>query len=256
MATDLGCSALPKGWQRVEVPRKSGLLAGKLKSIEVVYISPNGKRFYSKPQLARYLGDSVDLTAFDYQTGRINPHLLRKSRRRGYENGRGMGRNEALIPPYRQTAYSYLAMFKQPVTIHKTQPSSKTKSDVKHGSREKPKQLFWERRLQGLRPTIKAREFNRIDMQRVIKPFFPDITDETLWRSFATAFHNASQPLTGQIGFKGTPAEKANPSVFVNPDQPLTQPLVISDDDIRRQEEKVKHARRKLQEALAQFNSL
>lgn len=50
----------------------------------------------------------------------------------------------ALMPPIRQTA----SIFKQPVTVYKTQESI-MKGDLKHGAmQEKPKQLFWEKRLE------------------------------------------------------------------------------------------------------------
>ena len=55
-------------------------------------------------------------------------------------------RNDAsLVPPIRQTA----SIFKQPVTVHRTQSEGKIKSDFKHGTQDKPKQLFWEKRLEG-----------------------------------------------------------------------------------------------------------
>ena len=47
------------------------------------------------------------------------------------------------MPPIRQTA----SIFKQPVTVYKTQ-ESKVKTDLKQGTQEKPKQLFWEKRLE------------------------------------------------------------------------------------------------------------
>ncbi len=53
------CLSLPKGWIREEIIRKTGLSAGKA---DVIYYSPNGKKFKSKPQLSRYLGDSFDLS--------------------------------------------------------------------------------------------------------------------------------------------------------------------------------------------------
>ena len=43
----------------------------------------------------------------------------------------------ALIPPIRQTA----SIFKQPVTVYKTQ-ESRMKADLKHGHQEKPKQVL------------------------------------------------------------------------------------------------------------------
>lgn len=55
-------------------------------------------------------------------------------------------RNDAsLMPPIRQTA----SIFKQPVTVIRTQNEGKVKSEYKQGNQEKPKQLFWEKRLEG-----------------------------------------------------------------------------------------------------------
>lgn len=48
---------------------------------------------------------------------------------------RGVRNDASLVPPIRQTA----SIFKQPVTIYKTQ-EGKVK-DIKHGTQEKPKQV-------------------------------------------------------------------------------------------------------------------
>lgn len=236
----MDCAALPKGWKREEIVRKSGLSAGK---IDVYYYSPSGKKFRSKPQLARYLGDAVDLGSFDFRTGKINSILLRKSKRqRGslydYRN------DSALIPPIRQTA----SIFKQPVTVIKTQ-ESRVKSDLKHGPQDKPKQLFWEKRLQGLRACgMNEEEFQNLELPRNLKAVGPNVTGDTLLQSLATALHVSNQPITGQIATKAS-LDK-NPGVYINPDQPLVQAVIVTEDDIRRQEEKVQLARRKLEEAL------
>lgn len=73
------CPALPKGWIREEIIRKTGLSAGK---VDVVYYSPNQKKFKSKPQLSRYLGDSFDLAGFDFQTGKVNSLLIKNRNRK------------------------------------------------------------------------------------------------------------------------------------------------------------------------------
>ncbi|XP_065911013.1 uncharacterized protein [Dysidea avara] len=56
-------AGLPPGWRREVVVRKSGQSAGKY---DVYYFSPDGKKFRSKPQIVRYLGESVDLNLFDF----------------------------------------------------------------------------------------------------------------------------------------------------------------------------------------------
>ncbi|XP_070163095.1 methyl-CpG-binding domain protein 2 isoform X2 [Polyergus mexicanus] len=156
----------------------------------------------------------------------------------------GRARNDSsLVPPIRQTA----SIFKQPVTIYKTQ-EGKVK-DIKHGIQEKPKQLFWEKRLEGLRACDSdGYEFDGMDLPKNLKPVGPYITEETLLQSVATALHVSTQPVTGQTGSKM--ALEKNPGVFLNPDQPLVQAVSIADEDIKRQEDRVAIARKKLQDAL------
>ncbi|XP_023667399.1 methyl-CpG-binding domain protein 2 isoform X2 [Paramormyrops kingsleyae] len=75
----MDCPALPPGWKKEEVIRKSGLSAGKS---DVYYYSPTGKKFRSKPQLSRYLGNAVDLGCFDFRTGKMMPSKLQKNKQR------------------------------------------------------------------------------------------------------------------------------------------------------------------------------
>ncbi|KAJ8672621.1 hypothetical protein QAD02_003880 [Eretmocerus hayati] len=159
------------------------------------------------------------------------------------KKSRGVRNDASLVPPIRQTA----SIFKQPVTIYKTQ-EGKVK-DVKHGHHEKPKQLFWEKRLEGLRACDPdGFEFDAMELPKSLRPVGPHITEETVLQSVATALHVSAQPVTGQTESKTT-LEK-NPGVFLDPNQPLVQAVAITDEDIKRQEERVTVARRKLQEAL------
>ncbi|CAH0559178.1 unnamed protein product [Brassicogethes aeneus] len=154
-------------------------------------------------------------------------------------------RNDAsLVPPIRQTA----SIFKQPVTVYKSQ-ESKVKSDFKNGNQEKPKQLIWEKRLEGLRACdLDGCEFEAMKLPKGLKPVGPHVTEETIIQSVATALHVSTTPVTGQTGSKSS-LEK-NPGVFLDPKQPLVQSVNISDDDIKSQEDRVAAARKKLQEAL------
>jgi len=238
------CSALPKGWQREEVMRKNGLSAGK---VDVYYYSPDGRKVRSKPQLARCLGDVIDYGSFDFRSGKVNNLLLRKQRKQRstqVEYSRGVRTDASLVPPIRQTA----SIFKQPVTVYKTQ-EGKVKNDFKHGPQEKPKQLFWEKRLEGLRACdVDGHELCAMELPRSLRAVGPHVTEETLLQSVATALHVSSQPVTGQTGSR-TNLDK-NPGVFINPDQPLVQAVAVGDEDIKKQEDRVNSARVKLQEAI------
>ncbi|XP_064815675.1 methyl-CpG-binding domain protein 2-like isoform X1 [Oncorhynchus masou masou] len=75
----MDCPSLPPGWKKEEVIRKSGLSAGKS---DVYYYSPKGKKFRSKPQLSRYLGNTVDLGCFDFRTGKMMPGKMQKNKQR------------------------------------------------------------------------------------------------------------------------------------------------------------------------------
>lgn len=158
---------------------------------------------------------------------------------------RNMRNDASLVPPIRQTA----SIFKQPVTVYKTQ-ESKVKSDYKNnGNQEKPKQLLWEKRLEGLRACdLDGTEFEAMELPKGLKPVGPNVSEETIIQSVATALHVSTLPVTGQTGANSV--LQKNPGVYLNPKQPLVLFVNISDDDIKRQEERVAAVRRKLQEAL------
>ncbi|KAL2096744.1 hypothetical protein ACEWY4_005951 [Coilia grayii] len=236
------CSALPNGWKREEVTRKSGLSAGKS---DVYYFSPTGKKFRSKPQLARYLGNSMDLSSFDFRTGKMIFSKLNKNRQRlRYDqNSQNRGKpdlNTSL--PVRQTA----SIFKQPVTKVTNHPSNKVKTDPQKAV-EQPRQLFWERKLSGLNVYDIAEELVKsMELPKGLQGVGPGYADKTLLSAIASALHTSSAPITGQL----SAAVEKNPGVWLNTSQPLCKAFMVTDEDIRKQEELVFSVRKRLEEAL------
>ncbi|XP_074389914.1 methyl-CpG-binding domain protein 2-like isoform X2 [Zonotrichia albicollis] len=140
---------------------------------------PSGKKFRSKPQLARYLGNAVDLSSFDFRTGKMMPSKLQKNKQKL--------RNDALNPnkgkpdlntslPIRQTA----SIFKQPVTKVTNHPGNKVRSDPQRVS-EQPKQLFWEKRLQGLSASDVSEEIIKcMELPKGLQGVGPGASTESL----------------------------------------------------------------------------
>ncbi|XP_034403564.1 methyl-CpG-binding domain protein 2 isoform X2 [Cyclopterus lumpus] len=255
------CPALPPGWKKEEVIRKSGLSAGKSdvyyyspptlwkrdpKKEKTVSNDPSGKKFRSKPQLSRYLGNKVDLGCFDFRTGKMMPGKLQKSKQRLRHDPLSLAKggkpdlNTAL--PIRQTA----SIFKQPVTKVTSHPGNKVKADLQRAS-EQPRQLFWERRLKGLQSSDVTEEVLRtMDLPIGLQGVGPDSSGDTLLSAIASALHMSSTPITGQTA---AAAEK-NPAIWLNTSQPLCRAFTVTDEQIREQELKVHQARRSLEDAL------
>uniref|UniRef100_A0A2I3HY18 Methyl-CpG binding domain protein 3 n=1 Tax=Nomascus leucogenys TaxID=61853 RepID=A0A2I3HY18_NOMLE len=180
----------------------------------------SGRKFRSKPQLARYLGGSMDLSTFDFRTGKMLMSKMNKSRQRvRYDSSNQVkGKpdlNTAL--PVRQTA----SIFKQPVTKITNHPSNKVKSDPQKAV-DQPRQVSSTHRVG------------------------PGCTDETLLSAIASALHTSTMPITGQL----SAAVEKNPGVWLNTTQPLCKAFMVTDEDIRKQEELVQQVRKRLEEAL------
>lgn len=104
-------------------------------------------------------------------------------------------------------------------------------------------------RLQGLRACdVDGVELGPVELPKGLKPVGPNVDEGTLLQSVATSLHVTSQAVTGQQASKAV--LQLNPAVFLNPEQPLMHSVNINEDDIKRQEDRVQVARRKLQEAL------
>uniref|UniRef100_A0A452T8Z7 Methyl-CpG binding domain protein 2 n=2 Tax=Ursus TaxID=9639 RepID=A0A452T8Z7_URSMA len=226
--------------------------------------NPSGKKFRSKPQLARYLGNTVDLSSFDFRTGKMMPSKLQKNKQRLRNDPLNQNKAEpvpsSIMPPWcfaivfgkpdlnttlpiRQTA----SIFKQPVTKVTNHPSNKVKSDPQRMN-EQPRQLFWEKRLQGLSASdVTEQIIKTMELPKGLQGVGPGSNDETLLSAVASALHTSSAPITGQVS---SAAVEKNPAVWLNTSQPLCKAFIVTDEDIRKQEERVQQVRKKLEEAL------
>lgn len=238
-------AGLPPGWKKEEIIRKSGLSAGKT---DVFYHAPDGSKVRSKPQLARILGENFDLSCFDFRTGKILQSAIRKSKRlKGgpYDYARGIRHDASLVLPIRQTA----SIFKQPVTVLRNRADSRGKAELRHGTQDQPKQLFWEKRLQGLQACDKLEEnFQTLELPHNIQGAGPELSTQNMLQSIAAALHLNNQPITGQQASRAS--LQKNPGVSINAEQPLIQAVVITETDIRKQEGRVTDARRRLEAAM------
>ena len=141
---------------------------------------------------------------------------------------------------------------RQPVTIVRSQSAGTTKHDIGRVSSQKPQQIFWQKRLEGLRATnLRSDSCENFDLPKNIKPVGPYIGNDTALRSVINAIHLHQGPIIGQTAGKNV-LEK-NPGVFLDPKQPLVGTIIISNEDIRKQEEKVNLLRRKVALALRDY---
>jgi len=254
------CTALPGGWIREEVLRTGGLSAGKF---DVYYYPPSGKpKCRSKPEMIKVLGDTIDLSGFDYASGTFTSSIRKPQGNKPKPGGQGQNpktdimkgiKNQhvnSLVPPIRQTA----SIFKQPVTVVKVSEDSKVKGDASSKTtkmKDKPRQLFWEKRLDGISAkSVEDEALLPMNLPESIRSLavVEDSNTNTLLASISTALHLGNCPVKGQEK-KSDEIEK-NPTAFVNPEQPLVSEMDVKDDDISAQEEKVKEARVRLAAAI------
>ncbi|XP_071382783.1 methyl-CpG-binding domain protein 3-like [Centroberyx affinis] len=206
--------------------------------------SPPTKRFLSKPQIIRCLG-TADVHASHPRAGRMLMARVQRNRHKHlYDSNHQIKAKPDLNTtlPVRQTA----SIFKQPVTKVTNHPNNKVKIDPQKAV-DQPKQLFWERKLSGLSAFDIAEELVKtMDLPKGLQGVGPVCSDKTLLSAIASALHTSPTPVTGQL----TAAVEKNPGVWLNTAQPLCKAFMVTDDDIRKQEDLVHNVRRRLEEAL------
>jgi hypothetical protein len=233
---------LPKGWRREEIAGRRGLNAHKY---DVIYYSPNGQKFTTKAQMQRFFGPTLDLSVFDFRSGRLNLLALKREDKRN--------RNKSLNGPSRvqqpTKGNGGLISTGSQLTVVRTQTTGKVNTDLRPtAGSDRPRQIFWCKRLEQLvSDDIKfsgVEALSSIRLPDKMKAVGPNVNDVTAWRTVAAAFQmNKTHKIVGQSDQR---IGEQNASVFVDPNQPLISPLIVNDDVIRRQEQSVRQARIKL----------
>lgn len=271
----MASSALPDGWRREEIKRTKGLST----NTDVIYVSPEGHRIKSKNELAKYLGHGIDLSTFDYRSGRINPSMLRKSKHRagGIHDHRALIKTDpSMVNPVRR-----VALMKQPVTVVKNNKNSKVLNahqirelkkknsalqftDPKSDNTERPFQLLWTKRLEGQRASNRALErLDDFQLPAQIRAFSLSLAkNDDIFRSITANLFFDNRPIKGQERKLLNRIRREQDEdealrylmAFLNPHQPMTHGITVSDGDIQAQEEIVRKYRYKLKNAIASLS--
>jgi len=259
--TTVAC--LPKGWVREVVMRKSGATAGKS---DVYYYSPEGKKCRSKVQMTQYLPDDFEIDNFDFKVGKNSESNYKrvKKRKDDFNYGKDFSLSGSEVKPSRQTKKArenikVQVINKEVAEVAEEQikkPASRAaETDAKKRRAEnlstrcsKPKQLFWQKRLQHMKPmnekTMEACPSAQLDSY--IKDLLPNSNNQALLNSlWYSLFSNIK--VSGQHASMN--ALRKHPTALCNPEQPFTAPFTITDDILRAQEKKVEAVRKKLTEA-------
>ncbi|XP_068604668.1 methyl-CpG-binding domain protein 3a [Brachionichthys hirsutus] len=205
------------------------------------------KHILHKPQMARSLAGNLHtgVTHGHAMAARTLRTKAQHSRNKHLHDGHHQIRAKPDLNttlPVRQTA----SIFKQPVTKVTNHPTNKVKADPQKAV-DQPKQLFWDRKLSGLNAFDIAEELVKtMDLPKGLQGVGPASSDKTLLSAIASALHTSPAPVTGQL----TAAVEKNPGVWLNTAQPLCKAFVVTDEDIRKQEDLVQNVRRRLEEAL------
>ena len=228
---------VPKGYSRKEFVGRTGL--AKSGKISAFYYDPNGRCIKNKNEFQKSLGNKHDLSILDFRTGKISPFLVEKSLRKPRTI-----KMQQVRQPHRQKH----VLIKQNVTCLKTQPTSKVNHEIKQSESDRmPRQLFWAKRLAcyGQEEPTDAESDGISSLPKNIKLYGPETDSSTAIRSIAAAFQSGR----GIYGQNDAKMLDKNPCIFINPNQPLVQSLVIGEEDIRKQEERVLKARKQLEAA-------
>ncbi|CDS42621.1 methyl CpG binding domain protein 2 [Echinococcus multilocularis] len=248
--TQKSASALPVGWKREEILRPDGLSSGKT---VVFYVSPNGMKIRTQKELQNALGDKFDISSFDWRTGKFSSSLLKhRIPNSGDQNSvkssffRSITSSECKTEDieYDWFQRNTTPNFPEPVIVLNHNDSNRSdKSPVK----ESLKQLFSERRLSD-RYAVDHRDGETL-IRSTLPPGIesagvPGYNKSQLLQNLIVSLSSKHGPITGQER-----TVEQNPCAMLNQNQPYVKNFVITDEDIRKQYQRVKDIRDRLQAA-------
>ena len=130
--------------------------------------------------------------------------------------------------------------------------SKRRRAEVLTQRHSKPKQLFWQSRLQNLQSKNRFTEKSTdsaaqlLESRNVMKNLLPGSNHQSLLNSlWYSLFLNTK--VSGQHASMN--ALRKHPTALVNPDQPFATPFNVNEELLREQEKRVEAARKKLCEA-------
>lgn len=255
------CDALPAGWTKEIVARRSGLSAGKS---DVYYYSPTGKKIRSKPELAQWLqrtsGEVIDLANFDFRSGKFvegRSSTSKSTNKRKYTSNEDAYSKDLfgitmVCPtfPARQSK----KVSKEPVTVISSDNSSVScKNMLCNGTRGQnglkdegivsPRQIFWEKRLQSMNCTKNG--LDEIDI-------FSSTNGE-----FCSLLHSIVKTLQVERDMATKRAPLANGACSPSNLERSSKPMIrITKEDILRQEKQVVKARKELAKAITEYEAV
>ncbi|XP_012291813.2 methyl-CpG-binding domain protein 3-like 1 [Aotus nancymaae] len=147
--------------------------------------------------------------------------------------------------PLRMSSYT----FKRPVTRITSHPGNEVRYHQWEESLEKPQQVFWQKRLQGLQAYSSAGELlSTLDLANTLQKLAPSCTGASLMGELAGGLeHSCPMPPLAC----SSDAVETIPREGVGVSQLLCKHFVVSEEDIRKQEGKVKTVREILVIALS-----
>uniref|UniRef100_A0A452UEM7 Methyl-CpG binding domain protein 3 like 1 n=1 Tax=Ursus maritimus TaxID=29073 RepID=A0A452UEM7_URSMA len=146
--------------------------------------------------------------------------------------------------PLRMSSY----IFKRPVTRITSHPGNEVRCHHWEETLDKPQQVCWQKRLQGLQARSSTGEpLSTLDLAKALQKLAPRRTGEYLPGVLAGGLNSSPTP---------TPAGSSDlakeiPGAGLGIPQLLCKQFLVTEEDIRKQERKVKIARERLATALA-----